>query len=846
MSGLPTLLRKGFVIPSKDVSASDKKKIENTVSIDYIMNFISDRIPKSRNEKIKQTPKKYGDKVIALKAKTGSGKSTVLPYYLYKTFFERTKKNIAVTQPRILTAMDIPSTILPFAPELHMDVNIGYNTGIFKRLPTDKGIIFSTIGVLTQQLITMEDEDFIKKYQFIIIDEVHDRSVETDLCLFLLKKLIVNNFSDSNCPLIILTSATFNENVFINYFDIPKQNYIEVTGSTFPIDINYTDYSIANYIQFASLKAQKIHLDNIEELIPSEKQSNSKDIIIFVKDSGIGKKIYNDLHYFNSKILTDSFKTTEYKENLDDEINKLYKGGLENNYYILPIILDKQNYEKGGLEYQNLFSTLETINTPIWKINKTEKNDKNDKTEKTDKNEEIDFTSAPYKFVIPSRRIIIATNIAETGVTIPTLKYCIDMGMHNSAEFYPEYGCSALFAKNITLGMAIQRAGRTGRNAPGIAHRCYTQNTFDKFLVEEFSKIIISDSTENLLSILKEEKNVEIVQETSVAKIKNNKDLFNMFQSSSNYFYGIKNELKTNISALDFIELPSMQALSFSMEKLHILGYIDDNYDITSIGYFANQIRFINLECRKMIMAGYYYGANILDLITISAFVYTSKRKVFAKGFKLENFLKINNTDFQFYSRILIADDFINNIFVWNIFQNFIHGILNKNKPLYIEKLKKWCLDNYILYDGLVSVIAIRDTILENIITIGLDPYKNSLKLEKSLYNLNNVVKNSLNDGLEEIQKIKYCIFEGFKCNIFINKENMYYSLLRNIQVKIKSNLVSELNLDVVEQTRPRYIIIDSYMLSAKFNSAQFEFIAGGYVSVLDNFINVDEKMFLN
>lgn len=841
MSNLPTLLRKGFIVPPKGMSDSDKKKLNDTVSIDYILNFISNRIPEKKGSRIKTPPKKYGDKVIILKSETGSGKSTTLPSKLYTAFFEKTRKNIIVTQPRVLTAIDIPSTIVPFVPELELDKNIGYNTQNFKRLPKEKGIIFSTVGVLTQQLIMSEDEEFMKKYQFIIIDEVHERDIDTDLCLFMLKKLLQDNYENPECPLVILTSATFDEKIFMEYFNTPKENYIQVVGSTFPIEPNFPEYSISNYIQYATLKAQKLHLDNLSDIDNGDK---FRDIIIFVQGTAIGRKIYDDLMVFNSNILSQDYKTImKYNAELENTLTALEKkgGGEKQNYFILPILLDKKNFEKGGLQYQNLFSSLETINVPLWERSK-----------------KINLDSPPKKYVIPSRRIIIATNIAETGVTIPTLKYCIDTGYHFNVEYHPNFGCSAMFPKNVTRGMAIQRRGRVGRKAPGFWFPCYTEETFNALQADNFSKIIIDDTAANLLSILIKEKGVEIIEETTLSKIKNKKtyNLFQTFSLTSNSWYSIKNKYETNMSSLDFIELPSVQMLEYSLEKLHILGFIDDKYDITVLGYYANQIRFLSLELKKMIFSGYHYGANILDLITIASFIHIQKRLIFSKDFKLSNFLKQNDTEFDFYNRVLIADDFINCIFVWNIFQSFIEknmleinsSILEKlntddtphKKVLYIKNIKKWCDENGILYDGLVNVMAMRDSIIENMINAGLNPYKNSLGLQKNLYNLNKIMRENLAEGLDEIRKLKYCIFEGYKCNILVLRKDNYTSLLKNITIKVKSNYIE------FENNKPQALIVDSYNLSQKFNSALFEFVANGFISVLDNYIEIDNRIFLN
>jgi HrpA-like RNA helicase len=838
MSGLPTLLRKNFVVPPKGSSEKQKEIIKNTISIDYILRKISDMIPHGAGSSPKNTPVNFGDKFIILKANTGSGKSTVLPAALYETFFEYTHKGIIVTQPRILTAIDIPSTIVPFNPRLKLGKNIGYNTGPFKLALQEKGIVFSTIGVLSQELIMNTDEEFMRKYQFIVIDEVHERDIDTDKCLYLLKKLIAANYKDPACPVVILMSATFNEDIFMRYFEIPEENFIQVVGATFPIENIFSDFSIADYIKYASLKAQKIHMDNFADFDHGDPNC---DIIIFVKDSGVGKKIYDDMHLFNSNILSkDDTVINAYKDLTEFNMNALFKTGgavvLEKKYYILPILLDTKSFSQGGLEYQNLFSSLDIISTPIWKV-------------LTDQEGaiSIDIEMEPVNRVIASRRVIITTNLAETGVTIPTLKYCIDTGYQLSSEFYPEYGCFALIAKNITYGSAIQRKGRVGRKTPGIWYPCYTKETFDALPREHLANILTNDTTDTLLSILIREKNVTIEQEYHISRIKDH-DAYGMFQMYSDQlilgenWFSIKNEFKTNISAIDFIELPSIQSLNYSIEKLHLLGFMDDNYDITVTGFFANKFRFISLDSRKMILSGYNYGASILDLITIAAFIYVSKRKIFTKKFKLENFLKINDEEFELYNTTLVADDFINCLFVWNLIQKYITA--NMSRDISLGKIRFYCEKNEIIYDGLTKVIEIRNIIIENLIDIGLDPYYNALKIPN--YNLNNILLKSLSDGLIETNKIKNCMYEGYRCNILTHvKNNIYISQTKGLQINIRSKLIQSYNI-TNNSVFPKYILVDVYSLSQKMGQAQYEFIAEGFISILDNFINVDEKFVKN
>ena len=160
MPQLPTLLREGFIVPNAKFSKREKTRIKDMKSIDYIMEFIGNRTARVGGTAQKIPPKTPGDKVIVLKSDTGSGKSTVLAPYLYETFQERARKSIAITQPRVFTAIDIATGLPGFYPFLELDKNLGYSTGAYKRLPADAGLIFMTIGTLLQHIQSYEPERF--------------------------------------------------------------------------------------------------------------------------------------------------------------------------------------------------------------------------------------------------------------------------------------------------------------------------------------------------------------------------------------------------------------------------------------------------------------------------------------------------------------------------------------------------------------------------------------------------------------------------------------------------------------------------------------------------------------
>ncbi len=831
--GLPTLLKKGYVIPPAGSSKKEIERINNMITVEYVLGFIGERIP--INKKIAREAKTFGDKVIVLKSDTGSGKSTVLPAKLYETFFDVTRKNIAVTQPRVLTAVDIPSTItaIPTNSFLELDKNIGYNTQTFKRLPIEKGIIFSTIGVVTQQLITMTDEEFMKKYQFVIIDEVHERDTQTDTCLFLLKRLVKNNFDNVECPLIILTSATFDETIFMDYFAVPTENYIQVVGMTYPIERVFPKYNITDVVNYAITLTKKLHLENPGDLAPN---NEFRDIMVFVSTAKMAEHIFKELMKFNVLVLDKDAKHQEKALiDINIDIKKHYKGGAPNRY-ILPIVLNSDNFKAGGLEYQNLFSDINNIVAPLWKV----------------KDGDINITEPPYKFVKPSRRIIIASNVAETGVTIDTLKYCVDIGYRVNIEYQPYFNCTLMNIKNVTLGSAIQRKGRVGRKSPGVWHPCYTEEVFDGLSGDNMAEITVSDPTDTLLSILIKEKNCDVIEDQSVQHIDNPRahNLWQKFRLMDNAWYRLKNLYTTDISSTDFIELPPSISMSSSIEKLHVLGFIDDKYDISMPGYVANQIRFIGLESKKMILAGYYYGAYILDLVTISAFVTVGKRKIFSKDFKLEKFVKVDDDEFDFYNKVVIGDEFINCVFILNSLQKFISTKITKvesgdvengpeksKKLLYPADVVGWCAERGIIYDGILKVIELRDTIIENMITIGLDPYKNTAGLIKSQYNLTEIFRTEPASAVAEIKKIKQCIFEGFKYNILYLNGKQYTLLIKNVSVVVKSKILPRSN-------KPNYIITSDFVMSQSGNGSLFGINTSDYISILDNYVAVDQNLF--
>lgn len=816
---IPTLLLPGFIVPPKGMNKTEKELLKNMTGIDYLMNSISDRIGLSRDTFGKIKPKTIGSKVYILKSGTGSGKSSAMPPEFYTRFQQRTMKNIVVTQPRVLTAKSIAEEIPINYPNMKLDVNVGFSTGVIKRSISEKGITYMTTGTLLQQILISTYEDFVKKYSLIVIDEVHVRDINVDMLLYQIKKILKLYWDKPNCPIVIIMSATFNQINFINYFDVPDNNNMEFLGSTFPIECNFPKYDIPNYIEYIINKSIDIHTKNNLDI---EEKLLFRDILIFLQGASQVNKIIYALHVFNSNLLKSSTKS-------DDLI-----------CYIAPITLTSKTFVKSDIEYQNLFSDIDTIMIPIYNLDDSGKLDMN----------------IIQKWVVPTRRIIVATNVAETGITIKTLKYCIDSGFVNQSEFNPVFGVNSLFNKNINKGMALQRKGRVGRKSNGNWFPCYTEKTYNNLSDIQYADILKSDITIQLLGIITTEtESVFVKTDTmSIDELDQREHFFVTNAITDPDYYLLTHVKKFNLSNTDLFEFPSSSSLVYSLEKLYALGFIDSQYNPTILGMYSKGFTRLSIENIKMILSGYAHGSNIMDLITIAAFLSIGTHNIYTKKYTHMNVLKpkISDNEYEFYYKSVIGCQFIEFVLIWNKYSEFLNDMVlknrkksNKNNKFSISNIIKWCDDNNLNYSGLISISNTRDEILVSMIDLGFNPYYNGLGLTNGKYNLLKIIKNDLNEGICEIKKLKKCLIDSYRLNLMIwdNVSKSYVLNHKKIPIVIDSGLISTMGDDSIQKNGV-FIIASNITLSESF-SGIFEFTARTPISIIDS-LDVDINFILH
>ncbi len=832
---LPTLLKPGSIVPQRWMTKEQKKKLNTVKSIDWIIEYLADRAwDKKTPPKVKI--KGPGSRVGIFRSGTGTGKSTVFPPAIYHMFYEDwgIKKNIICTQPTVATATDIPFQIAMFNPSLIMGKTIGYQTGSLIRKPV-KGVLFATIGILLQHLKLLTDEEFMRKYSYIILDEIHLRSVETDTTLFYLRRFLERNYENPDCPYIILTSGTFDPEPLMEYFNCPKDSFLDIVGSSFPIQDNYAPFDVSDYMNYALDLAEKIHLDNLSDITTNQL---FRDILIFVQGGGQITKLVNKMHKLNADVFS---KGLEFSKKHSEEQQKKYKKGgndtkAPDTYYVCPVAVTSENMQKGETEYQNLFSAIESVSVPIY---------------------EFDADGEPTETVVrtvpASRRIIVATNAIETGLTIDTLKYGIETGYVNESQFNPNFGVSALLNKSVTQASARQRRGRVGRKDPGVFYTCYTKKTYDALAPLPFPDIIKADVTNAILDAILNETETKLT-ELDTNSIQNNDNTakimpYNSFQMNQfdQRWYHLTFTKNFDLSSLIFLQSPAADSFKFALEKLRILGFVDHNYSATLLGWFASKFRKVDIENARMILAGYHHGAYVLDLITITCFLQAGGFTLGIKRnkYKPRNPLGLSDSEASLYYKWMFADEFIEYLFIWNDFMEFLEDmdLKSKNKTI-LEKINEWAEENKFNPDVLLNIIAARDDLITDLLNIGMNPFYNGYGADRGKYNLVDILNSNLEEGMEEIVKIKKCIFEGYRLNLYVwNQENKsYMSVVNYNPVVLDSKLIKATPIadPEITQSRPQKIVVNQVTLRPSLaNKGMYEFI-GGDVSVMDGFVDTD------
>jgi ATP-dependent helicase HrpA len=334
--------------------------------------------------------------VVIVAGETGSGKTTQLPKICLELGRGRRGENggglIGHTQPRRIAARSVAERI---ASELRTELGdlVGYQVRFTDRTSRSSRVKLMTDGILLAEL---QRDRMLKKYDTIIIDEAHERSLNIDFLLGYLKRLLPKR-PDLK---LIITSATIDVDRFAEHFDAPV---VEVSGRTYPVEVRYRPLM---ELSEEDDEGESVVRDQTEAIVDAVKELSAEgpgDILVFLP----GEREIRD----TADALSDLPRT---------EIVPLYS-------------------RLSAAEQHRVFSSHGSA----------------------------------------TRRVVLATNVAETSLTVPGIRYVVDSGVARISRYSVRTKVQRLPIEPISQASANQRSGRCGRVEAGIAVRLYSEEDFE-------------------------------------------------------------------------------------------------------------------------------------------------------------------------------------------------------------------------------------------------------------------------------------------------------------------------------------------------------------------------------
>uniref|UniRef100_A0A8C5GGX6 Putative ATP-dependent RNA helicase DHX57 n=1 Tax=Gouania willdenowi TaxID=441366 RepID=A0A8C5GGX6_GOUWI len=514
--------------------------------------------------------------VLVVSGMTGCGKTTQIPQFILDASLRGPAgqvANIVCTQPRRISAISVAQRVAQERAE-SLGNSVGYQIRLESVKTSATRLLYCTTGVLLRRL---EGDADLKGVTHVIVDEVHERTEESDFLLLVLKDLIVQR-PDMK---IILMSATLNAELFSEYFsNCPT---IHIPGQTFPVDQFFLEDAIAEtryvyVIEGSSLYKRKHNSSRIYG--PGYKggprnamdyvfdDSESFDKTNFVKDSIPDQDLcLQELFIRYSDVSAPVLKTIAAMD-LDkinmDLVERLLEWIVEGNHKYPPgaVLV----FMPGMAEIRMLYERLQANTTlnhkgssrcVVYPLHSSLSNE-----------EQKAIFSRPPDGVT---KIIISTNIAETSITIDDVVYVIDSGKMKEKTYDASKCMESLEDSWVSRANAMQRKGRAGRVASGVCFHLFTSHCFKHQLAEQQLPEIQRVPLEQLCLRIK---------------------ILDLFAEKT---------LESVFSQI--IEPPDLESLEAASQQLQDLGALTADEKLTPLGYHLASLP-VDVRIGKLMLFG--------------------------------------------------------------------------------------------------------------------------------------------------------------------------------------------------------------------------------------------------
>lgn len=434
---------------------------------------------------------------------TGCGKSTQVPQFIYEAGFtegENSGMIIGVTQPRRVAAIAVAERV---GVELNKPDLVGYQVRYDKKMKSESmRLKFMTDGILLREI---QEDIRLPRYSVIVIDEAHERSINCDMLLGLLSGSIRARKASGKPLKVVIMSATlrmtdFTENKYL--FPNPSKSspaVVQIDNRMHSVVVHYERRTEEDYVSLSVDKIKKIH----KTLPPGA-------ILVFVTGKAEVHKVCNAFR--RSEVDEDDMESVAGSE---DEMKESGSTVAEEGFVFEDLkrvriddsVTEEIDFNLGvdnGFTEELSFSNGKMSSKP-----KQSKAPKSAPAAVTKSGEVITpFTGGGSEGklrVFPlyaqmstdrqmrvfnankeypdDRIVVVSTNVAETSLTIPNIRYVIDSGKEKRKEFNSN-GVSRFAVRFTSKASANQRAGRAGRVGPGHVYRLYSPNVFGEHMAE--------------------------------------------------------------------------------------------------------------------------------------------------------------------------------------------------------------------------------------------------------------------------------------------------------------------------------------------------------------------------
>ncbi|KAJ1957124.1 hypothetical protein GGI12_005112, partial [Dipsacomyces acuminosporus] len=553
-----------------------------------------------------------GNQVVIIRGDTGCGKSTQVPQYALELLLASNYKGgrIICTQPRRISATSIATRVSQEVGDPGIGSGnslVGYQIRFNSHTADENVLVFCTTGVL---LRTLAEDPLLQGVNCIICDEVQERTLELDYLLIVLRQLL----SKRPDLKIILMSATIDTTIFSFYFD--NCPVVDIPGHTFPVQSIFLE-NIVQMSEYALDKHSKFAVRANDDMSGGDGSSSSSYTSHTLAISSKGGNTYRetvnvwDDETQASDIAVGSFNQYMLAEDPDyvsaaawSVVNRM-RTDIVNLDLICRIIRDicssgdtasastwsqfcKSSVPDGAIlvflpgiyEIRALASELSSDGAvagraTVIPLHSVFANEIAPNTTMT--YTDLAFAPSPKD----KRKIVLATNVAETGITIPDVTVVLDSGMSNQAQWDKKRRVIRLETKPVSKANVKQRRGRAGRVKPGLSLCLFSSTRYNS--MPEFE--------------LPEMQRLPLVNVCLMTKTHGVRDIMRFLQQA--------------------LEPPQQSSTMQAIHELKEAGALDEEENLTPIGRHLCYLP-LDLSVGKMLIVGALL--NCLDpVLTIAA-----------------------------------------------------------------------------------------------------------------------------------------------------------------------------------------------------------------------------------